>query len=971
MIDSIDDPTNGLKNRNLSTPAFAKISVTCYHSSLPAGICAGGGDFDRILFDAVNPPCNATNLDNGATLIQDDQHDCFYRKNFGVNGVVDARQCGVYGDGQTHSPSDGELLNACLQIAANLKAVKSPTPLTVVNTGGGIVLVNSGDLEIPSNVALTCGGPPGGQRPQITPSSGGATPYYTLPSSIVLNPAHTIRRDRNSLFENCIVLPSWYNQSTLSAVTDTRSLIDKIEKYFSGTATTCGGINPDGTPGLNGEACDMRDVMILGFDVCDDTANASRAVLQNLKYECNVGEFLHANGGGTNLQNLDVHNFIEAQMNVQGGGLDIAGKDISKTEWLVQSITQSTSGEVQLTINTTGNPSQIVNGDIVLLAGTAFGSGPQSQNGRWLAECSAQPPNTCATFSLTGSSWVGPSFAGSWTAGSNTIVVPDTTNIAGGQFLCDPASGTAAPFCTPPPGFGAAPTTITGSTGLMNDVHDLPRLQVGSTANWPASGLVQIDTEYIGFALIDATHIQITLRGADNKSVAAHNPGATVTPSAPLVIAPIPSVEKVVVNATPISGGAQNVNFLNDPFIARSAYCGAHTCGSVILNANYRTWTANKAAGSTPDGTLTDFASGTGQNAVITITNGFKVQSGMAVHDLSSPPLISDTTVQSVSGNSVTLTTPPSGSNSFSNEKLQFSGCGYPTGQYWLGNCAATAVLFYGNTAANGAVGTACDTIHAHGWRVYMHMNNGQETVCNKMIFDSGSNGNVDDNDTADPTSVGIWVEGSGDKIELAQGKAEARTGFLNTGTTENNGVALSNFNLTTSNPNSIVFANTGRSNLAQLHGAAIGVGYADSSEVSLTLTGNVLQSTQIYFADLVSTPPTVFCANNSFATTFCSNLLQNPAAGGGLPNLNGAGGSSTISGSDGAGWIVAGLHPGTVITLIFAHPWANTPVCFAQDETTRGSNPIYAAPTTTQVVFNFTTAASQGDQIAYQCTGF
>jgi hypothetical protein len=273
-----------------------------------------------------------------------------------------------------------------------------------------------------------------------------------------------------------------------------------------------------------------------------------------------------------------------------------------------------------------------------------------AHNARWIVKCSNNPPLACgASFNLLGSSWPGPSYANSsWLQGSSVITVFDTTNIAGGQYVCAyPLVGTP-PFCTPPAGFIVSATTI--STGSSIGMSDLPRVTVGSTAGWPQSGLVCIPStscntsgsEYLGYRLVDATHIQITSRGGDNTTINPHMSGDHLAPSAPMVIAPVPSVNRVVINAAaspPSSSGT--VQFSNDLFVpppssAIPYYCQnvaapANPCGYAILNANYHTWAAKQEAGSRPDGTLSVFVSVAGGTTFQLTGNTFKVQPGMIV----------------------------------------------------------------------------------------------------------------------------------------------------------------------------------------------------------------------------------------------------------------------------------------------------------------------------------------------------
>lgn len=968
------------------------VNIEQYSSSIPSG----GGQF----VIGKGPAQTNCTADHGVILKDNGGlGNCYYRQFAGPvhlawYGVADAnstvclpvlRPVGCNADAQLAAAFAASL-------AAGLGGDGG-----VVTDGRAIALSQS--AEIPPNQYLSCGGPPGGERKQLPLNS--TEPYYLVPHSIVLTPGFPLVRDAHSLLQTCIIRPDWYADQ-LQALANTpggpttRALIDDIEHKFSGTATVCGGVDPDtGQPTVNGEACDMKDVMIIGFDTCDDTANSARAVLQQVKYDCNVGEALHANGGGMSLRDGAVHNFVEALMHL---GNDPGSTDISLTKWQITSFQQDPggSGEVQVTI--ANAPDYISNGDTVIISGLPLGIGPVAQNGRWIAECSGTP--TCGgTFKLKASLWTGPTHTGaSWNGSTNVISVSDdTTDIAGGEYVCASGSSTPAPFCSAPGNFGASSTTL--RTDLNSTDIDV-NVKVDSTANWPQWGLVCMPTpcssstsEYLAYRVVDATHIKIIARNADDhlgnhsRTMGENHNGTTspetIQPSAPLVIAPVPSLNRVIVNAATSSIGSGDVAFQNDPFAPDSAtnqFCastdGSAPCGYAFLNTNYRTWTANTAAGSTPDAALTvNVISHAGDLLTLASPYAFRLQEGMSVVDLSGGgSVVGFVDLTPTVNNQVHI----NGSSGLAGHQVRFVGCGYPglidkgtSRQPWLGNCAATAYLFYGTSADYGASGVACDSIRSHGWRVYFHMNNGQETVCNKVIFDSGSHGTGTDNGvTADPTSIGIWVEADGDKIEIADGKAEARTGFLNTGTAENNGVALANFNLVTSSDYSLVFANSGRSNLGQLHGAADGAGYADSSELGLTLVADDMPASTIYYDDPTKLA-TLHCANDSFAAPFCNNLLNHTAAGGATPTVPGG---ASVTGNDGAGRVMLGASPGMSFTLTFAIPWASTPVCFAQDETTTGRNPVVAsAVTPASVTFrtNNSTGFNGTDKISYQCTGF
>jgi hypothetical protein len=82
------------------------------------------------------------------------------------------------------------------------------------------------------------------------------------------------------------------------------------------------------------------------------------------------------------------------------------------------------------------------------------------------------------------------------------------------------------------------------------------------------------------------------------------------------------------------------------------------------------------------------------------------------------------------------------------------------------------------------------------------------------------------------------------------------------------------------------------------------------------------------------------------------------------------ASGSSTVVGNDLVGRITLGTA-GTAVALTFNQAWTNTPICFAQDETT-AANPLYASTvSTTGVTFTANTNMTVSDKISYRCVGY
>ncbi len=324
VVPSIDG-ANGVRARDLSDPAYTYISITCYHGESPDSICAGGGDFDRVLFDPLNSPCNATGLDNGATLIQDTQHNCFYRKNFGLNGVVDARQCGVWGDG-IHE--DGALLLNCMKIAAQTVTPAPTNALAVVTTGGGVILDNDTQLSLPGNVRLTCGA--------TNPSSGGGNDFrifktgttnLNISNAIVINPqllasGTTVEApiqlpNKSSIFSDCLVVASdnggafpyapsiWYPKCdpTKAGCDDSagKTFIRSAILEYSAFNPNKSIAYPTGGPASHsiaiavgdpqtekgGNGTTIRDVTVVGFGTCVKGA-ARDLTLEDCRFDCST-----------------------------------------------------------------------------------------------------------------------------------------------------------------------------------------------------------------------------------------------------------------------------------------------------------------------------------------------------------------------------------------------------------------------------------------------------------------------------------------------------------------------------------------------------------------------------------------------------------------------------------------------------------------------------------------------------------
>jgi hypothetical protein len=221
---------------------------------------------------------------------------CWYRQFSGPvhlswYGVADAADPTCYTGGFSSGCDSKTQLIAALGAAA-VSAHRGGDG-GVVTDGRSIYF--DGNIDIGSDQYLSCNGPPGGSRDQ---SNLGSTNYYTLPSSLVVNPVHSIRRHANSRLSDCVIRPRWYYPQSNMPPTNVAETVLMMHQ-FSGTATTC-----------DGESCNMDNMLIIGFDTCDETTK-QRSILSNLLEECNVNEWIHDNGGGMKLQNAIVKQYIE------------------------------------------------------------------------------------------------------------------------------------------------------------------------------------------------------------------------------------------------------------------------------------------------------------------------------------------------------------------------------------------------------------------------------------------------------------------------------------------------------------------------------------------------------------------------------------------------------------------------------------------------------------------------------------
>lgn len=229
----------------------------------------GGGTFVPIGQGCT--PDNGVTFRDNAGQGNHSLDNCFLRQFKGAvqlpwYGVTDARNCFTN-------------MSACGADTA-LTAATVAAPLYgngIVTTAGRPIVLTSTltmDFTIPASVTLTCDTPPGGLRAQSSTSN---LKMYNQPGTIFVTPSFSIASNDNSVFKGCIVLPSWYVPSTTATytipATTLRDIIG-INRAFKGTAAKC-----------NGEACQIQNIVSLGFDVgiqaSGPRANISDNISQN------------------------------------------------------------------------------------------------------------------------------------------------------------------------------------------------------------------------------------------------------------------------------------------------------------------------------------------------------------------------------------------------------------------------------------------------------------------------------------------------------------------------------------------------------------------------------------------------------------------------------------------------------------------------------------------------------------------
>ena len=848
----------------------------------------------------------------------------------------------------------------------------------------------------------------------------------------------------------------------------TRHIIDNVLHKFSGTGVRC-----------TDDGCSIQDVAVYGFDVGILADATQRFYMNNVVVDSNVGVWwLNLPGASRNA------NLLVDPMITQGQNLP------SEESWNISGV--NTSGECQLTLNTTAHDNHINAGDTVYVFGIN------------------------ATVSVAA--------AGNLTSGDATVTNVDPSDL---QDVI--------------PGTNVSGAGIQGGSKVVSVDHERGSVTMDKTATATHVGqTLQFDFANTGPVgcngrwLVDAVGTStVTLKGSSVAgasttgswssgsnvitvtSLANIEPGQTVSGSglSGTVVNVLPAVSadsfRVVLSANATANGAiAPVSFVN-----ASGFSGDGP--QLVLTSQTRVWTATQSA-SGPNRFVENGTShgttGTPSTLIDGLADTTRIQPGMHVTGtgISDP----NTTVYSVDTGAAITISPATTSGTTAS--LTFSGCGYPgapntvpaTVQPWLGNCAATAYLLGGPVAdTDEDQGLGIVQAISKGWQIGFHLINALDTRCTGCQVNG--NGSV-----YDRREFGIWFDTGTDETLWAGGGVHATgTALLQTSGESNNCDVYNGNDLETSLHDGWGFAQLdGCLQVIGTHNHNAMDAFIGAAAVNTVLQGNYFPSGDLYYENGTAIGATS-AVGNTFRTGVTDHLVKlglqalptesltigQPGAASGMclyntadqttnyeraclrwssntltiatekggagtaardlninsvsskinlqsngttkftvgTTINGsangaqiasanasataatlipnrAASSSTGMGADAAGDIslVVGANEdvrfdsshhttlkggapssagntvvgndlvgrvtlgsgGSAVTLIFNQLWTNTPICFAQDETTAAANPLYASiANTVYVRFSVTASTNMatGDNISYRCVGY
>ncbi|ONG44742.1 hypothetical protein BKE38_27410 [Pseudoroseomonas deserti] len=284
------------------------------------------------------------------------------------------REFGAVGDGTT---DDTAAINAAISAAFAL--------------GGGTVLlgprrylVNSGELLVRENVILQGQLHQGGFRMN--------SDYATVRYTIVLNPAYTIRVQRNGGIHGVAIM-----RSGMTRATTLRQGLDEAAA-FAGTAVTLGNGAAGGSAG-NGADSSLTRLLILGFNWGIWSEGNARVRISDILGDCTNGLYLGRSFDVSRISEVNWHPLLTT------------ARSWSNTRIPIAAVENNGSGLFRIT---TASPHGLASGDMINVA-EVRGSGAPACYGRWVVTVVDG-----SRLDLRGSS-----FAGLWGSGGAVYINPN------------------------------------------------------------------------------------------------------------------------------------------------------------------------------------------------------------------------------------------------------------------------------------------------------------------------------------------------------------------------------------------------------------------------------------------------------------------------------------------------------------------------------------------------------------------
>lgn len=352
-------------------------------------------------------------VDGGLTCVNDSQGHHFVRTNFNatiqqagavVNSVYDCNKA------HAHTPATCTRADTIL---ANAVTAAQFYSWPGVSTKGAVIALAS-TFTSPAGMTVNC------ESGNIGKINSGTADYTALGGTIYLDHGASLTHADNSAgYQNCVIVhQDYYAAFPLTTI--------RKQDDFWGPA---GSVVTHGDTGVicPTEGCNDNNLLIIGFDTCYENSTSGQAIGDKILGDCNVGLVGFHNKGTRQFSHL---NFFPYTVHNLTGVTDGAGtttwNDDNSEWWTPTNIVNDGTGKCKVT-STQHSTADIHTGDIVVISNLPS---RESCEGEWVVTKSG------SDLVLNGSSYVGPTTTGSFTAGRNTVWgIADMMNIYFGQTI--------------------------------------------------------------------------------------------------------------------------------------------------------------------------------------------------------------------------------------------------------------------------------------------------------------------------------------------------------------------------------------------------------------------------------------------------------------------------------------------------------------------------------------------------------